>query len=640
MQFSFDQEDAKARTEAAEAFCKFLKSSKNAHQIIHNLPDFIQSISALLYDTNVRIRLHGLKAISYITKLITLDIMPQLPSILKLLWDSMSDVKRVIRDTSSKCVMIVVEVLSARPVLSSLLDYASMAEPATMKRGLQSCFFCIIRATLTNATGIDAQHLIKKLCVECLPLTYNDSKLTFVFVETLIVLGDSLGEDNFINTIRSFNTVSDELYSIIDTRLGFPERPSLSSEEFVILPEDHQRKIKSSTPIPPPSTTPSSKPNPIVSQSMRQKLRRQTPIPASLPPTSMSNYSRTSPVPPLSIESDPQTKDTSNLSNSLTILKKLRGTVSAKTTPQHNKVRRKAMSAGLLRSTEDRKSLLYSITWPQSSSPVSAPVSPIAGQVKRNLLTRGSLYATYNPSASPSLDINTAVNDLNSDNWETCNKAIESITKHSKEPNPDITVLKTCLPLLINQANNLRSSVSKNALIALSNVCSVLGRHLDSELPSLLSVLFRKISEPNLFLSETASETLFVTIKVVSSTKALSQLQSYFGNLNALVRAEAVNALGYMVEFNSSTLNTSLYEKIISIIGNFLGDASPIVRGNARKVLLFLNNNGFSSIISKLTENQHFPPDISSKISKLIFSEQNGNKLHLSGSNNNFSRKR
>ncbi|KAL0225371.1 hypothetical protein RCL1_003283 [Eukaryota sp. TZLM3-RCL] len=793
-QFNLSSSNLKERSDGAESLCKYLKSSKNATNIIRNLREFVSSIAVILEDPNVRVRLVGLKAISYLTKLITLDVLSELPYILNILKHCLSDVKVVIRHSASKVVFVLIEVLSARPVLLNLLDISSSeSDNNKLKRTLESVLQCVVRASISRVTGLESEKIIRKLATDIYQLVSNDSKLLFVFLEAFIVLSDIIGESNIFNLLKQLPGSTEELEKHLDVRLGFPQRPSLSADDVLLLSEglDATPSVQASV-VSRRSSTPTKKPC-IVAPVFKVKREEQvlnvaeivvpkssTPIPTlqpqkavipaprvpsavsqknpvahiaqhevepetppdyvslahsfsfnnekiqkdiqsreeELPPlnndyedddtstvsheltallsshesslthgsqatTSLSDHNDSDDFPALmrsapsslsradSVDSDPgyviSTTDLASpplsmtvppitfssssnvnphISNSLAALKRLRGTVSAKTTPQHNKVRRKAMSAGLLRSTEDSAPLIH--RWPNSASQVStsAPSSPTApsGTLTTNILNRP--YHTLNHLStnflpSPNLSIRSAISDLGSStDWETTNKAISAVRAFSIEPSSDTTLIKEALPGLIAQASNLRSSVARNALLALKDVAQTLGRHLDTELPNLLNVLFKRVGESNLFLSEAATDALSTVFKSVSTTRGLQCLSPYFSNLNAIIRAEAVDSLFLLIsQNNSTTLNPAFFEKTVVLAANFLGDASPVVRVNAKKIVQFFIENGLVSVVSNVIKSGQLAKDITVKVQKVIQGDLAQSTLSLSGSSHQLLRR-
>ncbi|KAL0236011.1 hypothetical protein GEMRC1_002593 [Eukaryota sp. GEM-RC1] len=465
-------------------------------------------------------------------------------------------------------------------------------------------------------------------------MVYNDAKIMTVLIECIVVLGDLMTEAVLISHLKSLN-VSEEFLRTLDDRLGYTQRPFLGEDGLPVLPEQSIRVVAATaiSSIPPPVLPKKPKTRSIVTDAVRSRVN-----PSPVPPSSLSQTQHQSlparptsisPVPPLTIDGN-NAFPKERVSSSLAMLKRLRGTVSAKTTPQHNKVRRKAMSAGLLQSSEDRRSLLYSTTWPSPSAnsvPVSAPVSPVSDPGVKSTISRQSMHRSYNSCASPSLSVTgyfasvrSAIQDLySSEDWERVANSIKIIQNYAADPQCDYLLLKESLTGLVTQAGNLRSQVAKNALVTLKPVCLILGRNIDSDLAPLF----------NGFISEAANDTLISVIEVVSCTKALNCLGPHFANLNALIRGEAVAALLILVkQNNSSTLNNAFYEKIINLCGNFLGDASPVVRGNAKKVLEYLNSNGLGSLITGMVKSQRFSRDISAKLTKLL----SANTLSLEGS--------
>jgi hypothetical protein len=76
-------------------------------------------------------------------------------------------------------------------------------------------------------------------------------------------------------------------------------------------------------------------------------------------------------------------------------------------------------------------------------------------------------------------------------------------------------------------AESLRSSISKNALILISEMSSGLSRQVDNEIFTIIPAIMKKCTDTNVFLAEEGDKALFEITRHCSETKVISALLQY-----------------------------------------------------------------------------------------------------------------
>ncbi|CAN0122410.1 unnamed protein product, partial [Discosporangium mesarthrocarpum] len=91
----------------------------------------------------------------------------------------------------------------------------------------------------------------------------------------------------------------------------------------------------------------------------------------------------------------------------------------------------------------------------------------------------------------------------------------------------------------VGQVENLRSQVSKNAILTLQDMWRGMGRALDPELPMACPVLVRRSGDKVEFLAEAAGEAVDQVVASASEGRALSAFLPCAQHHNPVLRAKA-----------------------------------------------------------------------------------------------------
>ncbi|OMJ84419.1 hypothetical protein SteCoe_14497 [Stentor coeruleus] len=181
------------------------------------------------------------------------------------------------------------------------------------------------------------------------------------------------------------------------------------------------------------------------------------------------------------------------------------------------------------------------------------------------------------------------------DQFEALNMLRRLLKHHQEVFLSQVTLHNICLDL-IKWADSLRSSLSKNALIVIGEMCENLGRSIDSEITELLKVLIKKAIDTNLFISDQANVALESMCKYSNENKILNTLIS-LSNTSKNALSKAILAKSFSKIFKRLMYNISKckdLDKILTILADYLSDASFDVRNNSKEAVIALSK-GFPS---------------------------------------------
>ena len=178
-----------------------------------------------------------------------------------------------------------------------------------------------------------------------------------------------------------------------------------------------------------------------------------------------------------------------------------------------------------------------------------------------------------------------------SDQFEALNMLRRLLKHHSELFVSHVTLHNICLDL-IKWADSLRSSLSKNALIVIGEMCENLGRTIDSEINELMKVVIKKSIDTNIFLSEQAEVAIESMCKYCNENKLASSLLGIAQtNKNPLTRAKVAYCLSKV--FHRMRFNLNKFrdlDKLLIILSEYLSDAAFDVRNNSKEAIVSLSD--------------------------------------------------
>ena len=341
--------------------------------------------------------------------------------------------------------------------------------------------------------------------------------------------------------------------------------------------------------------------------------------------TFSSPFNKTVEVSELSKENDSFTPSTINSSLSpfsSAKFKRLRPASEANTEPTPLRPPRKVFTLKekpkvnyqaqyLIKQAQDKPTMTVSVTKPKDekfnqSSPLIPKAKP-EPQTEDNpiYLVVEDLKRVNNPEEALQKCIVAGSLDNWNDQFEALNMLRRLLKHHSEVFISQVTLHNICLDL-IKWADSLRSSLCKNGLIVIGEMCENLGRTIDSEITDLLKVLIKKAIDTNVFISEQADvaiESMCFYSNEIKLITALVNIASTSKNPQYKAKiAFCFSKVFKRLKYNVTRIRDQ--EKVLNILTEYLSDASFDVRNNSKEAVIsysegFANEIEFEKSISR-----------------------------------------
>ncbi len=191
-------------------------------------------------------------------------------------------------------------------------------------------------------------------------------------------------------------------------------------------------------------------------------------------------------------------------------------------------------------------------------------------------------------------DIKTVLKQIQSKQWDERAKALNTIRKLSYHHKDLLSQYLLDLSRYIGiEINSLRSSLSRTAIITVTDLFICFGRKLESNkiMDCLIPNLMRRAGEmSNEFISSAADKAIYAMINNISTQKALTILLSHSKSKSPPIRSKVAMYLEKIVSIAGiSIFNFRDYERLIKICGNFLNDGAVNTRNYTKRIIIRLN---------------------------------------------------
>lgn len=218
------------------------------------------------------------------------------------------------------------------------------------------------------------------------------------------------------------------------------------------------------------------------------------------------------------------------------------------------------------------------------------------------------------PFSKPEVALTEALRLLADEDWE---KKIEGLNFirclaafHSEILN---TKLHETNFAVVQEVKNLRSGVSRAAVVCLSDLFTHLKKSMDQELDNTVKVLLQKSGESNTFIREDVDKALRAMITNVTPARAVvSLINGGQSHLHIAVRRCAAQHLSDVVEFMEPERALSgtkdMADRILPAAAKFAQDSSPETRYYGRKMLfLMMCHPNFDKMLEKYVPSKDLP---------------------------------
>ncbi|XP_052385877.1 TOG array regulator of axonemal microtubules protein 1 isoform X2 [Carassius gibelio] len=231
-----------------------------------------------------------------------------------------------------------------------------------------------------------------------------------------------------------------------------------------------------------------------------------------------------------------------------------------------------------------------------------------------SLKKEGQDPADLRPFSKPELALTQSFRLMSSDDWE---KKIEGMTflRSLAQYHPDVLMSRihdVCLAL-VQEVRNLRSGVSRVAVVTLGEMFAALQKGMDQELDGTVRALLQKAGECNAFIRQDVERALDSMMKNCSLTRSMSALLTGgLGHLNSVVRKCAAQRLCALLERVGAARLLSgakdVTERILPAVWKLVQDSSQEARYFGRRMLLFLSSHrDFDKMLEKFISAKDLP---------------------------------
>ncbi|XP_023078404.1 TOG array regulator of axonemal microtubules protein 1 isoform X3 [Piliocolobus tephrosceles] len=218
------------------------------------------------------------------------------------------------------------------------------------------------------------------------------------------------------------------------------------------------------------------------------------------------------------------------------------------------------------------------------------------------------------PFSKPEIALTEALRLLADEDWE---KKIEGLNFirclaafHSEILN---TKLHETNFSVVQEVKNLRSGVSRAAVVCLSDLFTYLKKSMDQELDTTVKVLLQKAGESNTFIREDVDKALRAMVNNVTPARAVvSLINGGQSHLHIAVRRCTAQHLSDVLEFMEPerilSATKDMAERILPAAAKFAQDSSQETRYYGRKMLFFMMcHPNFEKMLEKYVPSKDLP---------------------------------
>ncbi|XP_074852240.1 TOG array regulator of axonemal microtubules protein 1 isoform X2 [Carettochelys insculpta] len=218
------------------------------------------------------------------------------------------------------------------------------------------------------------------------------------------------------------------------------------------------------------------------------------------------------------------------------------------------------------------------------------------------------------PLSKPETALTEALRLLSDDDWE---KKIEGLifVRCLSAYHADVLTgkLHETTLAVVQEVKNLRSGVSRAAVVCLGDLFTYLKRNMDHELDSAVKVLLHKAGESNTFIREDVDKALKAMVNNVTPARALcSLLNGGQSHLHTAVRRCTAQHLSDVVEQMGPGRILSgikdVTDRILPAVAKFAQDGSQETRYYGRKMLFnMMTHPDFDKMLEKYVPSKDLP---------------------------------
>ncbi|UMM35481.1 hypothetical protein L5515_008083 [Caenorhabditis briggsae] len=217
-----------------------------------------------------------------------------------------------------------------------------------------------------------------------------------------------------------------------------------------------------------------------------------------------------------------------------------------------------------------------------------------------------AISKTYSSLDSSNMSVNIALKKMAHDEWSEKVDGLNMISTLSEtQPKQVSDNLKEVIIAILNECKNLRSSVSRVAIVTIGTVAQNLNSKIDSEMEKICVVLLNKAGDvSNAFIRDDATDSLNKLVKAATAGKALQGIiVAGSKSKNNTIRASCANFVHDIITIQGSSVilnNQAALCSVLPVLIQFAKDQSPQVRTSGKQSLCFLSKDpNFDRLMKK-----------------------------------------
>ena len=222
------------------------------------------------------------------------------------------------------------------------------------------------------------------------------------------------------------------------------------------------------------------------------------------------------------------------------------------------------------------------------------------------------------PSPNPQQELQKILGGAGVDEWPEVFHALNSIRRLALHHSASLEAhVHAVFRIVLKAIDNLRSAVSKNAILTLSDMWRGMGRSMDPELITVVPVLLKRFSEINGFLIEVADDAISVLITHATDTRVLAAFMASAGNkLPALREKSASVTLRIIEQMDSNKLSSCReFDKLLAVVPMWCQDRQSETRVFGRQIAAYLVKQ---NVVDETKMQSILPQDVYAKVEQCM----------------------
>jgi hypothetical protein len=194
------------------------------------------------------------------------------------------------------------------------------------------------------------------------------------------------------------------------------------------------------------------------------------------------------------------------------------------------------------------------------------------------------------PVSNPKHEVTKLLGNLRNSEWEIAFEALNMVRRLAFHHSTYLEdKLHSITKEILNQVPNLRSSVSKNACLALDSMCTTFRKSMDPEVDTIIPILIKRCGDSNQFVCESASSSINAVVLNCSTSKVLNALAVHLSSKAIPVRREVARATYVLIASQKEEIQMHKdLDRMLQIVGKCLDDSNNEVRDLAKQSIMYL----------------------------------------------------